>query len=397
MPWPPPNPAADELIVILNGSPFMGWIDCSVSQDFDKASGNGHLTLTEQPGNPFPARLCDPVQIICAGKPVMTGFVHSIDGTHDIGTHSIKITIRDKTQNLVDSTLGPGHDYEPPIKHVDLANRVIKKMGLDFTAIDKINPPEYGPAEVPNGDIEEFGLSYLDRWAQQRQIVHNTDGKGNLVIDRNMMRTGPGMLHKGPEDDPLNNVLRAQFKNTVTDRYNQNAASAQKSTNDRPYWEGRPKGDPPAQANPLSRNWGIETDGEIMPQRRRHFRARRGIDRDSPKKAAKWRSSVAKARGFQYTAKVQGFEAAPGTLWWHGYLIPVFDYHFLISDMLFITGVKFHKSLKDGASTEVVCTLKDAFTDKGAGSGGAKRGQSSGMGTGGQYDPADFEDYGDTE
>lgn len=372
--------SSENVTVILRGQPWDGWKKVVVQQDFDKASGNGTLTITETPSDPFPAALGDPVIVICGSTPVLTGMVYAFDSPHDHKEHEIHITLRDKTQNLNDSTLGPGHKYQPPISHPELARKVVSRMGLDFAVIDKVGAEPYGPGEVPNGDIEEYGQRFLDSWGQKRQLLHNTDGKGNLVIDRNQLRRGPGMLWKGFQDDPRNNVLRAHYKNTLQDRHNQTAASAQKSPDDKKHWESRPKGDPPAQSGPLSKHWGVEHDSAIPPQRRKHFRAARGADGGSPKKAAKWRSNVAKARGFQYVAKVQGFEAAPGVIWWHGYVIPVFDVHYRISDELFISGVKFEKDWKGGAWTEVICTYKDAFSDQSA-TGAGNRTAQPGIGT----------------
>lgn len=374
---------AEDVVVVLNGAPFWGWTSVTITQSFDKASGDGKLTITELPEDPFPAKIGDQVTVLMAGQPVLTGMVYTVDGNHDIKHHDINITLRDKTQDLVDSTLGPKHENKPPVTLAEVARKTIGKMGLPIGVIDKVNPEPFKEGEVPVGDIETFGHQYLDNWAQNRQTVLNTDGKGNLVIDRNQGEMGPGMLWKSRDmDDPLNNVQKAQYKNTLQDRHNQNAAHAQKSPTDKQFWEGKPKGYQPAQAKPLSKHWGVDNDSSIPATRRRHFRTRSGLDNDSPKKKAKWRSNIAKGRGFQYIATVQGFEAAPGTLWWHGKLVPVRDDHFLISDVLFVVQVKFHKDMKGGATTEVVCTYKDAYSDKGGGEGGGGgRGSSPGIGT----------------
>lgn len=388
---------AEDVVVILNGSPFWGWTSVTVTQSFDKAAGDGKLVFSEQIQDPFPAHIGDQIVVIMGGEPVLTGMVYSIDGEHGDKAHQLTATLRDKTQDLIDSSLGPKHENKPPVTLAEVCRKTIGKMGIPVGVIDKVNPEPYGETEVPVGDIEQGGHQHLDNWAQNRQCVLNTDGKGNLVIDRNQGRMGPGMLWKSRNrDDPLNNVQKAQYKNTLQDRHNQNAAHSQKSTNDKKHWEGRPKGDEPAQAKPLSKKWGVHSDGDIPTSRRKHFRTRSGLKGDSPKKKAKWRSSVAKARGFQYVATVQGFEASPGTLWWHGKLVPVHDEHFLLSDTLFIVQVKFHKDMKGGATTEVACTYKDAFSDKGSSGGGGGRGSSPGVGTPTQdYGAADDSDLGD--
>jgi prophage tail gpP-like protein len=388
---------AEDVVVMIGGRAFIGWQDVSVTQAFDKASGSAKLTITELPNDPFPAHIGDPAVILMAGQPVITGMVYSVDGNHDVPHHAINLTLRDKTQDLIDSTIGPKIENKPPVALADVCRTTIGKMGLPIGVIDKVGPPPFREAEVPVGDIELLGHQYLDSWAQNRQCVLNTDGRGNLVIDRNQGRMGPGRLWKARDrDDPRNNVLKAQYKNTLQDRHNKTAASAQKSPNDKKHWESRPKSDPPAQAKPLSKHWGIANDPEIPQTRRRHFRARSGLDHDSPKKKAGWRSNLAKARGFQYVATVQGFEAAPGTIWWPGVIVPVHDEHFLVSDMLFVTQVVFKKSLKGGATTEVALTYRDAFTEQEGSSGGTGKGSSPGIGTPtqsyGASDGADLED-----
>lgn len=373
---------AEDVLVILKGRPFIGWTKVEVTQSFDKASGDGKLTITELPGDPFPAKIGDPVVILFGRQPVLTGMVYSVDGDHDDENHAINLTLRDKTQDLVDSTLGPKHENKPPITLKQVCENTVGKMGVKVGVVDKVSPEPFKSAEVVVGDIEHFGQQFLDNWAQKRQCVFNTDGKGNLVIDQNKGRMGPGYLYKSRDrDDPMNNVLKAQYKNTLKDRHNTNATSGQKSTNDKKHWESKDKGEKTAQAKPVATKWGVHHDTSVPTSRRRHARGRAGIDHDSPKKASKWRSSVAKARGFQYTATVQGFEAAPGRLWWHGVLVPVRDDHFLVSDTLFIVSVKFIKTIKGGATTEVSCTYKDAFSDKGTAGGKAARGSSPGIGT----------------
>lgn len=387
---------AEDVVVVIGGNPFLGWTEVTVTQSFDKASGDGKVKMTELPQDPFPAKIGDPAIILMAGKPVLTGMVYSIDAQHDVKSHDITLTLRDKTQDLIDSTLGPKVENKPPVSMKEVAEKTVGKMGVPVGVIDKANPDPFREGEVPVGDIELGGHQYLDNWAQKRQCVLNTDGKGNLVIDQNKMRGGPGLIYKSRDrDDPLNNVLKAQYKNTLQDKHNQNATSAQKSTNDKKHWEQQPKGDPPAQSKPLSKHWGVETDSSVPSSRRKHTRARAGIDHDSPKKASKWRSNVAKARGFQYIATMQGFEATPGTLWWHGVTVPVRDDHFLVSDTLFISQVKFHKDLKGGATTEVVCTYKEAFSAEGGSSGaGGGRGSKPGIGSSasGSYPPAPEDD-----
>lgn len=354
----------DDVVVILDGVPFQGWKRVHISQSFDKATGEGSLTISPQPGNPLPADVGSTCQIILAGRPVITGSVHEVSGSHGWEDHDIELSIRDKTQDLIDSTVGPGLEFKPPVKLKQVADKTLSHMGLSgIKVIDNVGPPPYRQGgELPIATLTEYGHDWLDKWAKKRQVVLNTDGKGNLVIDRNQKKRGAGGLFKLFEDSPINNVKKASYKNSDKGRHNETNCAGQKSTND-PYWETRPKGDEPAQANPLSENVGKAKDSSVRPERKIHYRARHGVEGKTPKDAARWRANLARARNYTYEATVSGFEMAPGELWWPGVIIPVRDDHFLISDEMFVKEVTFEKTWDGGAVTTVHCTAQDAFSE----------------------------------
>lgn len=369
-----------DVIVVIGGNPFVGWKKVDVDIQFDRAANNATVTLTETPTTPMPARLFDEAVVLINGTPVVTGMVHDISASHDWSTHEINVTIRDKTQDLVDSTIGPKQEHKPPITLKQVLQKTIGKMGLPIGVIDKVGPPPFRPSELVNGNVDTSGFNFCDNWARGRQCVLNTDGKGNLVIDRNMGRMGPGALIKTFEDNPANNVLKAQFKNTSKDRHNQKSVAGQKSPTDR-YWEGRPKGDPPAQAKPISTNVAVARDSGVPPQRKQHTREHRPSEGRTPMDSANWKANLARARGVTYTATVQGFGPGGFGLWWPGYIIPVLDAHFELATPMFIKGVKFHKDWDGGSTTELECTVPDAFTLNASSAPiGGQRGASFGLG-----------------
>lgn len=357
--------AGSRVDVILNGSPFSGWKKVSVTQTFDNATGTAKLTLSPQPGNPLPADVGDTAQVVLEGRPVITGHVHKVHASHDDKTHDIQIELRDKTQDLIESTTGPGLEFKPPVKLKKVAEDTLKKMGLSgIKVIDNASPDDYREyGEMPVGAIDQFGHDWLDSWAKKRQVVLTTDGKGNLVIDRNVMRALGGFLHKSFEDDPINNIQRASYENSDFGRYNKHSCAGQKSTTD-PSWEKQAKSYAPGQADPVSKNIREAVDSSVRPERRLYYRGEVGVEGDTPEKAAKWRSNLARARKYTFSATVAGFTCQSGDLWWPGFVIPVHDDHFLISDVMFIKEVEFHKEWGKGGTTVVKCTFKEAYSDK---------------------------------
>ena len=377
---------SENVIVLINGLPFAGWEKVEAERSYDEVTGEATVTVSPQEGNPMPVQLGDDAVVIFGTRPVVTGYVYSLDSGHGWDEHKWDVKIRDYPQDAVDSTLGKRHQNKPPVKLKTVVQNTLKRAGLKhIKVIDEVDPEQFEPTEVVVGDIDWTVFSFLDAWARKRQTVLTGDGKGNIVISRNQGKVLAGArLIKLQEDSPVNNVLSRKYSTSMKDRHGLHAAASRRSPHDKKYWQGRPKGDGGAQPGPMSKLWGVARDTAISNRRRMHFRSHQPGTGKTPKGDAEWRSNVAKARSFSYEATVQGFEAAPGVLWWPGFLIPVTDEHCQLADMLFIKSVKWSKEWEGGSKTVVTCGDKDSFK-KGKGKG--KRGKRSGKGGRGNPKP----------
>lgn len=371
---------SDEVQVILGGSLYQGWKTVSGSNNFEETTGEAQLTISEQPGNPLLADIGDECQIILAGKPVLTGFIKSVEGTTEWGSHDVNLTAKDKTDDLIKSTIGPKLDIKTPIDLKKVAEKTIKHMGLDIKVVDKVNPEVFKQGEVVFGDIEDRGQKFLDNWAKKRGIVLNTDGEGNLVLNQNQRKTSSYQLRSGPEGS-INNILSSTYSNSEEGRSNEYNASGQKSPNDKNFWESRAKGDPLGSAKAMATNWGKAVDSAIRPQLKLHFRGRKGMQGKTPEDAAKWSANVNRARGFTYKCKVQGFtQGIGGDLWWPGLLVPVSDYHWNIDHTLFLKAFNWSKSWNGGATSELEFTVEDAYSPQAEASGDQNRNKKKPLG-----------------
>lgn len=399
---------ADEapIEILVNGLPFTGWLDYRSRHSFDKCSGELDLTMSPLPGAPLPIHRNDFIVAIVGGTPVLTGYVRQVSGDDDWERDIRVIHARDQTQDFVDSTVGIQKGLPPPVSLQQILQATVKGMGLTIPVIDKAGTEPFEQGEVPRADVTETGHHFGDRVTRQRQSLLNTDGKGSLVIDRNKGQMGPGMLFRAsPESgaSAANNILKAKFRDgDLGDekhgrrhghRHNLHGVSAQHSPNDKTYWESKAKSFLPAQADPLQKNWGAGFDNTVRPQLRRHVRAHHSVRKGKTADAAKWRANVAKGRGFQYHATVQGFWAVPGVIWWPGTIIPVFDYKYEIAAELLIVDVCFHWDWKGGRRTELTLSYPDAFsTSDGQSSVKAGRTASYGSGAGTTQSLADASD-----
>lgn len=384
----------DDLLVVINGVPFGGWMGVQVTQTFDQAAGDGTLRMSPQPGVPLPVMLGDKIAVICANQPASTGHIHRIWGEHEISSHVIQAQFRCKTQDFVDSTIGPKLNVNTPVSLAQVARKTLAAMHLDgIGVIDMSNSEPFQKGEKVSGAIDETGHGFVDNWAKMRNVVQRTDGKGNLVLDRNNgKRLAGGYIHFGLPDDPLNNALKSSFGIEDFNRHNMNAVSGQKSPNDKNFWEGRPKGDPLAQAKTMANRYGVAHDTSVRPERRKHHRGGKGQQGKTPKEAAKWKTNTLRAKSNEYVATVPGFTTSTGNLWWPGYIAPVYDYWWNVAADLFIKEVVFSKDWASGSKTQIKFGMDDSFKDQsGRNKASGRSGSKLPGDPGGKYAPAEHD------
>lgn len=374
----------DSVTLVLDGSPFEFWTEFSASRKFDEATGEAQFTLTETLADPFPVYKGAQAQCIIHGTPFVTGFVHTLESTDDWETHDITITIRDKTQDLIDSTLGPDAKFKPPVDLTKLSEETLKFMGLSSIKVKSyVQLEPFKEGEVPVSDVGEEGFSFLERWAQKRQVLINTDGEGNLVITRNLMKRGPGSIYRSRnKDDPRNNILGAKYSVTDKDQHNSVAAAGQKSPGDKEFWEGLSKGDPKGAAQAMSTGWGMANDTSVRPERRHFLRSDRSMQGKTPEDTAKWFTNVRRASGFQYSARVAGWRVneTSGPIWQPGVLIPVRDDFYGVAGDLLLDNVSFGLDWDGGEVSELSFTVKDAYTMDAAAGADSQRAGGGGFG-----------------
>lgn len=384
---------SDQVTVILKGVVWEGWLSFEISNDFEEMTGEASLVISEQPGNPLPADIGDTAQILLAGQSVINGFIKNVEGEITDQSHTINYTIKDKTDDLIKSTIGPDLKIKPPTTLKQVAEKTVKHMGLDVKVIDKVNPPPFKQGEVVVSDITDRGSKFLDSWVRKRNAVFNTDGNGDLVINQNQKQLSSYALHSGPEDDPANNILSSKYSNSEEGRSNEYAASGQKSPNDKEFWESRPKGDPLGAADAMATNWGKAHDTAIRPQLKLHFRGKRGMQGGTPKEAAQWAANVNRARNFKYSCTVAGFTQGPGgALWWPGLLVPIYDFHWNIDHTLFLKTVSFKKDGDGGAIADLSFTVEDAYSPQAEPDGAQSRSKKRPLGASekGRFNPDYF-------
>lgn len=89
----------------INGVKYGGWTKISIRRGIGQVAGTFELSITERwPGQPIPAKieLGASCVVTVDGAPVITGYVDDVAPSYNAASHTVSVTGRDKTCDLVD-------------------------------------------------------------------------------------------------------------------------------------------------------------------------------------------------------------------------------------------------------------------------------------------------------
>lgn len=171
-----------ELVLVVGGRKFGGWLDVRVTRGLERAAGDFDIRASQRwPGLEAHFEIPEgaPCEIWIGGDKVLTGFVDVIETDRDGNNASISISGRSRTADLVDCS----PDYElPELAGLDLA-AVARKVATPFGI--EVDARETGPVfAVSSANHGETAWKVIERLARQRQILVTDDAEGRLVLTR---------------------------------------------------------------------------------------------------------------------------------------------------------------------------------------------------------------------
>ncbi len=361
----------NEMIVEVNGRVWLGAISINVERSLQNLASTFNFT-TITSGIGFPFYNGDTCRIYVNQQQVIDGYIEKMQVVHDANEHFIMASGRDKTADIVDSTLaGTGLNFVAPIT---LPNITIKTFEImNITGIDIITQTDirqFEKDDIITPMVGETIFSFLSRYAKKRQVLATTDGYGNIVYTRSSNDILNTELIYG---DDQSNILRAFAEWDNTQRFNkyivhtQSSASAASKT---------AIVIPSGKSTHIS---GTATDDEIRQSRQYNFIAATPLikpnqsntnkqaivinaRKDDSKQRVIWESNVRKAASFNYSVNVQGYSATrDGIIWQPNKLVKVFDADANIDSTLLIQTVQYSKSNDEGSKTYMTLVTKDAF------------------------------------
>lgn len=322
---------------------YGGWETVTVTRSMQAIAASFDITLSEREPGAVAPRTFRPGQrctLTLDGHAVVSGFIDECRPSYSEDRHSIQVSGRDRTGDLVDcsaiNTPGEWHN----ISLADLVEAIAEPFGI------AVNVKVDAGATFSRFAIEqgETAFEAIDRACRMRAVVATSTASGDVLLTRSGSIRMPLALVKGK------NVLAAGGSFSHRDRYSRYIVKGQQ-----PGTEFLP---PEMVAHPKTeaRDRGVTRYRPLLV-------VAEDISSDATiQDRADWEANVRSARSRQPTYTVQGWRAGKGgPLWWPNSLVHVRDDWIGLDRDMLITDVRFEKSDTGGTTTMLGLMLPGAF------------------------------------
>lgn len=338
-----------DVILQVNGANYSGWETVSVTLGIEQIAGSFDLTVTERwPNQPQAWRigLGDACRVLIGKDTVISGYVDDFDPGYDKQSHSIKITGRDKTGDLVDCAALHQSGEWRNASLTRIANDLCSPFGIKVVAAVDVGKP-FGSFAIWHG---ETAFEALDRAAKMRGVLLVSDGLGNLMLTRAGTARIATPLVKGK------NIERASGQFSWKDRFSQYLVKGQSPARVA-TWDS-----PSAVADEPKHHFQTKasvTDPAITRYRPHVTIAYQG-DGSTYQDRAVWERNIRRGKGSRISYTVSGWEHSAG-IWLPNRLVQVQDEFMGYDGDLLISQVRFSLTESEGSQTELEVCLPEAF------------------------------------
>lgn len=334
-----------DVKLTVAGRDFGGWQSLRVTRGIEQIAGTFELGVSQLwpvvKGSQDLTRNIDPgaeCALAVDGETVITGFVDEVKPGYDANSHSVSVSGRDATGDLVDCSVAY-RTWGMGVKMEQVVADVIKP----FPKIKLLVAVDTGGG-LPLGwsaNESESVFECIERLARERGVLLFSDGQGHLSIMRaGRARVGTALV-RGV------NILAAALSFNHRDRFHTYIVSGSLAARD------------PASAG-IQFLKGLSIDKEIRKERTKWLLHQVSTDGNGMQRRADWERNVRVGRSLDLKVKVQGWAHADG-LWQPNTVVRVTDPDFMrLDEDLLIKRVTFTLDGL-GSVTELDLTLPDAF------------------------------------
>lgn len=339
----------------VNGDVFTNFTKANIDIRLDQLSNTFDLEATTKNNNPLPFKGGEGCKIFVDGEVVLTGSIEIVDVSYSSNAHSIRVAGRDKTGDLVDSTLDSISDLNSPISLKQIIEKVLSEIGLNITVIDNVTPELFEKAEdIIAPEPGDSAFQFLEKYARKRQSLLTSNEDGNIVISQSSGVSVNAKL-RNKINNNSNNILQGSVSYDTTGRYN-----VYKFTSGMNAVALNAAGDVPL-SDVVSQS-GNTIDPDIRTGRQFVLNSEDSGSNEQNKLRAEWEANIRKSRGRVGTVAVQGFRNQTGSLWTVNSVVSIVDDFLGIDAKMLINSVNFSYSTESGSISRLQLVESNAYT-----------------------------------
>jgi prophage tail gpP-like protein len=340
----------------VNGVQYDNFTSASCELRLDALSNSFSFQAVAAEGEAFPFKGGDECKIIVNDETVLTGFIEIIEVTYNADDHIILISGRDRTSDLLDSSVSAINDLRAPITLKEIIEKVIANIGSDLEVVDDVSTESFNPAEdVASPEPGNNAFEFIEQYSRKRQVLLTSNSDGNVVITSGSAEQVDGSIQHiiGAID---NNVLSSSFSFDISRRFNSyvfkselnpvalnNAGTTENSS--------------------IVNQSGDVTDGEIRTGRQLTIESEITSSDAENAARAQWEANVRKARSLVYSAVVTGYDVEPGAdLWQINKLYQVVDDYLGKQEPMLCNSVTFTLDTSGGEQTTLGFVDQEAYS-----------------------------------
>jgi len=355
--------------VLIDDVPYTAFKEYNLERDFEAISGSFTLSLSTLDGGLFPIQRGARVKIMIDGKSFLNGYVDKISINYSTSDHEIVISGRDKTQDIIDSTIDSTIELNTPISLQAVIQKILDYLGLDIKIINQAGQIDSFTAnELVSGEVGQGCFDLLDQYCRKRDVLLTTDGEGNIVITRGEGAAINGSLVHVVDNAHSNNIKSAQIDYDDTKSFYSYIVKSQLNPSKEKlnfntgltetYLPGAG-----APAKDVVSTKGSATDESVRQSRKLVIKAENSSTNSDCKDRALYEREIRRARALNYIVTLDGFKysAASGSIWEPLQIVSVIDNFAGIDEELLVRKVIYRLALDSGSQTILELVPKIAY------------------------------------
>lgn len=345
------------LTLEINGYPYTNFNDVRVTKSIRELSGSFTFTANNDPKNNelFEIYTGDACRVLVDDKPIITGYIDIIEVEYSIDKHNIIIQGRDKTSDIIDSTVDGSLSFTENISLKAVIELILSKSNIDIDVIDNVGTLEdFSSSEVISSTVGDTVFDIINAYAKKRQVLLTSNEDGNIVITRGEGIETNATLNLTKNSNGFNNIKSGRVVRDSTKQfYNYTYKSQNNPT-------GLDFGDS-AGANNATNESGYTINTAIRNSRSCIKVSEVPSTSDKCKQRAEWQNDYDTALSLIYEVTVQGHSNNANSIWKPRQYVEVNDYLANFYGFMLVDSVEYTQDLNSGSETRIKLVRANSY------------------------------------